>query len=105
MNYCPFRRFEIFSKVGRGRLAGKNYTWVNFYEELADKLLEYKDNRAELISKIKRVYSSIGLKLPTLDSDDKLTDIDPFTVFGLFNKGISEKNRLALSEALRANSA
>ena len=77
-------------------MAEKNYTWIGFYEELATRLLTFRDNRAELIGKIKQVYSNIGLKLPKLDKDYDLTDIDPFTVFGLFNKGISEQNRLAI---------
>lgn len=33
------------------------------------------------------------MKLPELDSDDAPGDIDPFTVFGLFNKGITDANR------------
>ncbi len=33
------------------------------------------------------------MKLPELDSDDVPGDIDPFTVFGLFYKGITDANR------------
>ena len=27
-----------------------DFSWIKFYEELADKLFEYKDKRAELIT-------------------------------------------------------
>ena len=72
------------------------FDWINFYSEFADKLLEYKDNRQELINKIKRVYATINFKLPKLESGDEIIDIDPFTVFGLFNKGITDANRIAI---------
>ena len=72
------------------------FDWINFYSEFADKLLEYKDNRKELINKIKRIYATISIKLPKLESGDEIIDIDPFTVFGLFNKGITNENRIAI---------
>ena len=37
-------------------MSAKNqFDWISFYEEFADKLLAYKDNRQELIEKIKVV--------------------------------------------------
>lgn len=82
-------------------MSAKNqFDWISFYEEFADKLLAYKDNRQELIEKIKQVYEVTGIKLPTIDRDkggnNILVDIDPFTVFGLFNKQLTEKNRIKL---------
>ena len=38
--------------------------------------------------------------MPTLDKDNKLTDIDPFTVVGLFNKGITRENRDSIVAAI-----
>lgn len=69
------------------------YTWIPFYEEFADKLLPYKSDRGLLIEKIQRAFVGIGMKLPTLEAGGVPLDIDPFTIFGLFNKGISETNR------------
>ena len=62
------------------------FAWVDFYQEFADKLLPYKNNRQELIEKVKQMFDHIGMKLPTLDKDNQVYDLDPFTVFGLFNK-------------------
>lgn len=68
------------------------FTWISFFKELSDKLLTYRDRRDDLINKLATVYESIGMSLPKLEADE-LQDIDPFTVFGLFNKGITDANR------------
>lgn len=78
----------------------EQFKWVDFYEELASKLLEYKDNRKELINKLVKVYDSIGIKLPKLEANGIPEDIDPFTFFGLFNKGITNDNRIAILEGM-----
>ena len=74
------------------------FDWIPFYEEFADKLLTYKDNRQELIEKVKQVFDTVKIKLPTIDKDESgnniLVDIDPFTVFGFFNKQITEKQSI-----------
>lgn len=75
------------------------FEWINFYSEFATKLLEFKNNRAELIADIQSAYSAINMKLPKLEREDSIIDIDPFTVFGLFNKGITNVNRIAILES------
>ena len=69
------------------------FNWSNFYEEFATILLEYKNDRKNLISKLQNVYEEIGMKLPKIESNGEILDIDPFTIFGLFNKGITDDNR------------
>lgn len=76
-------------------------SWIPFYEELSTKLLGFKDSRAELIDILLKVYESAGVNLPKLDSQGVPSDIDPFTVFGLFNKGISKDNRIRIIDGLR----
>ena len=87
-------------------MSAKNqFDWIAFYEEFADKLLAYNDNRQELIEKIKQVYEVTGIKLPTLErnenGDNEIVDIDPFTTFGLFNKGITNANRVIIITAIK----
>ena len=81
-------------------MSNNQFDWIPFYEEFADKLLAYKDNRQELIEKIKQVYEVTGIKLPTLErnenGDNEIIDIDPFTTFGLFNKQITDENRIKI---------
>ena len=77
-----------------------NFGWVPFYREVAQKLLTYKDNRATLVAEIKDVFSSIGLALSKLNKRNDATDIDPFTVFGLFNKRALLETRIKIMTGL-----
>lgn len=72
------------------------FDWVGFYKELALKLLQYKSDRKALIVKVKQIYEMTGFKMPTMEKDNQLVDIDPFTVFGLFNKKLTDANRIAI---------
>lgn len=77
------------------------FDWVDFYKELASKLLQYKDNRQELVDKVRKIYETTGINLPTLERDNQIVDIDPFTVFGLFNKSsMKEANRKKIISAV-----
>ncbi|HCY1575502.1 TPA: AAA family ATPase [Staphylococcus aureus] len=72
-------------------------TWVSYYKELADKLTDYQNKRYELIEIVKEVYKKTGIKFPTLASDNVLMDIDPFTIFALFNKNsMRETNKVKI---------
>ena len=86
-------------------MSKNQFDWIAFYEEFADKLLAYKDNRQELIEKIKQVYEVTGIKLPRLErnenGDNEIVDIDTFTTFGLFNKGITNANRVKIITAIK----
>ncbi|HCY1131487.1 TPA: AAA family ATPase [Staphylococcus aureus] len=72
-------------------------TWVSYYKELAYKLTDYQNKRYELIEIVKEVYKKTGIKFPTLASDNVLMDIDPFTIFALFNKNsMRETNKVKI---------
>lgn len=71
-------------------------TWVAFYMEFATKLLAFKNDRESLITKIQGVYQEIDMKFPKMESDGTVIDIDPFTIFGLFNKGITDDKRKSI---------
>ena len=81
------------------RMSNDKIEWTEFYMEFADKLLEYQNDRKELINKIQKVYSNLKMDLPSLEGDNEGNykipyDIDPFTVFALFNKSITSENRI-----------
>ena len=77
------------------------FSWVDFYKEFASVLKGYKDDRSALIQKLKTVFESVDIKLPTLEKDNQIVDIDPFTVFGLFNKSsMKESNRVKIISAV-----
>ena len=77
----------------------ENYEWVKFYSAFADKLLEYETNRKFLLEKLQNIFNGLGMKFQKLEEDDSVVDIDPFTVFGMFNKGLSEANRISIIKA------
>ena len=78
----------------------EDFVWVAFYTEFAEKLLPYVNNRPALIEKIKAVYTAIPMRLPKLERDNHPVDIDPFTIFGLFNKGLTDANRIAILKGI-----
>ncbi len=78
----------------------ERFGWIDFYTELATKLLDYKSDRQTLIKKLQKVYADIQMKFPKIESGDEVMDIDPFTVFGLFNKGITKENRIRIVEGI-----
>ena len=64
------------------------FKWIEYYKEFAEKLVGYKNNRKSLVSIVKSTFDQSQIDIPTLESNNNedLIDIDPFTVFGLFNK-------------------
>lgn len=83
----------------------EHFLWTEFYEEMATALLAYKDNRKELLEGIHPIFNKLNMNNPlkTKQSDgsvELLNDICPFTVFGLFNKGITDHNRIAIMTEL-----
>ena len=82
-------------------MSKSDFTWMPFYRELADKLLPYRNKRDQLINILNGVYTTIGQKNPLKSNsqDSGIIDIDPFTVLGLINRGITFENRvIALTE-------
>ena len=39
--------------------AGSKYVWVPFFQELADKVLSYKNNRGELLALIRKSFVNV----------------------------------------------
>ena len=80
-------------------MIGNEFAWVKFYTVFADKLLTYENNRQILLEKLIKVHDDLGIKFQKLERDDSVIDIDPFTVFGMFNKGLSDDNRISIMKA------
>ena len=78
-----------------------SFAWTKFYTEFATSLLSYADDRASLTEKVKQIYINAKMKLPTLEKGNNIVDIDPFTIFGLFNKGITNDNRIAILSQIK----
>ncbi len=81
-----------------------HYQWIAFYMELANKLLQYKQNRSELLQLLDKAYqesfAETGLNNPLRKNQEDLEDVCPFTFFACFNRGIKDENRTALLREL-----
>lgn len=82
-----------------------DFGWIPFYEAFANKLLQFKDNRAPLVQGIQEIVSKVdGLSIPQDQYKDGTSgdrkDICPFTTIGIFNRGIKDANRIFIAAEL-----
>lgn len=78
------------------------YTWIPFYKELAKKLLQFRNDRQPLINWIYANIKSEYIKHLKDDSDGRrVADIDPFTVYAIFNRGITHDKRIEICKAFK----
>ena len=78
------------------------FDWVLFYQEFAEKLQTYKNRRKELCEMVPKIFDLAHLEMPKMEEGNVLKDIDPFSVFGIFNKSSMKKtNRTALISAVK----
>lgn len=79
-----------------------SFDWIPFYQELANNLLPFKNDRKSLVKKLKNVYEKIEIDFPKMESDGNVDDIDPFTVYGLFNKNnLIESKRIRIIQGIK----
>lgn len=86
-------------------LLDNEFQWVPYYEALADKLLEFKDKSGELFNVIKKLSSGQPLmRYLHFEKEDwwgpRQYRIDPFSVLGVMNRGITDANRTLLAKIL-----
>ena len=89
----PYWRERYSSQTEQQR-----FGWTRFYESIADKLLEFMDNRDVLIAGIHELASRVEGISDFQDtfsdgSTGPLQDICPFTVMAIFNRGMTDDNR------------
>ena len=82
------------------------FTWIPIYEEIARKILEFKNRQAELLALLKELRAE-GLKVIQLNDRDAsgkvipLAEIDPLTFFSSFNRTSSVSGRQAILERIK----
>lgn len=87
-------------------MANHRFTWIPFYQELANIVAAYRHRQSDLIAFLK-AQRDAGLPVtPLTDRDEDrreslLKELDPFTFFGTFNRRLTEHNRVALVSAIR----
>jgi 5-methylcytosine-specific restriction protein B len=81
------------------------FYWTKFYEAIAERLLDYRNNRATLVAGIHEIAGRVDGLSNLQDhfadgSTGPLTDICPFTTIGIFNRGITDTNRKNIASEL-----
>ena len=81
-------------------MENNKYTWIPFYKELAGALLQYRNNRKELVDWIYSELSLIGgeggkclIDYLHEENGSHIKDIDPFSVFAIFNRATSFRSQ------------
>ncbi|MBO5483147.1 MAG: AAA family ATPase [Spirochaetaceae bacterium] len=81
------------------------YTWIPYYTELAQKVLEFKDRRGELmdiIYSLPNQYTKFLQWMPENGEGVENPEIDPFSIFCIFNRGWTDANRMEILSHLKA---
>jgi 5-methylcytosine-specific restriction protein B len=92
-------------RYGNSPVDKRRFNWTQFYEAVADKLLNFRNNRIALVSAIHdiagRVDGLTNLQDQFADgASGPLKDICPFTAIGIFNRGITDANRKTIAAEL-----
>lgn len=83
-----------------------SFAWTGFYEAVAEKLLDYREDRAPLVEELRRIASELPV-VNDLEGDrfgdgsvGPLQDICPFTALGTFNRIMKTEYRRAMASGL-----
>ena len=83
----------------------ERFTWIPFYKELAKALLAYKDDRKPLVDFIYSDLSTVGEKSLVeyihMEDGSHVKDIDPFSVFAIFNRSLKLENKMAFLQKFK----
>ncbi len=99
---APYWRERFGDRQGGDR----RFAWTAFYEEMADKLLAFRADRRPLVNELRALSERMeGLEYLAKDryadgNEGFVRDICPFTVLGLFNRGIKDASRIAIAGEL-----
>lgn len=83
-----------------------NFTWIPLYGELAQHLVGWEHLQPRLIEILEKLRAD-GVKVTPLTDQDVdgarylIKEIDPFTIFATFNRGIRDAERLAILKTLK----
>lgn len=82
------------------------FSWIPFFEELADKLIAFSGRQQELIEFLEELRRQ-GLTITSLTDKDEsgrrfvLSEIDPFTFLAVANRGLTNENRIQVLTEMR----
>ncbi|WP_277291940.1 AAA family ATPase [Treponema berlinense] len=77
------------------------FSWVPYYKELAQKLIQYRDKRKELLDIIRGIDREYIDFLQKDNDGTKITDIQPFAIYSIFNRLTIIKKKQHILEYLK----
>lgn len=81
------------------------FTWIPFYKELSQKLLQFRNDRQPLVDFIYSDLSTVGSKSLVdyihMEDGSQVTDIDPFSVFAIFNRSLKLENKVGFLQKFK----
>ncbi len=85
----------------------EQFTWMPIYQELASNLAKWQNRQGELIAFLEDLRGDGLVITPFNDKDNDggrflLKEIDPFTFFGVFNRGIRYDQRMSILARMKA---
>ncbi|MBF2719679.1 AAA family ATPase [Psychrobacter sp. NG254] len=93
-------------RFGDNTKENSSFKWTSFYEEMASKLITFRDRRDELVTGVHKIAEKSDVMSVLNDQYEEdivgglLKDICPFTVMALFNRGITDANRKIIAKEL-----
>src|SRR5687768_17343707 len=89
------------TSVSPPTVGAAHFTWIPSFAEMADKLVAFRHRQQELIDLLEGLRAK-GLTITPLGDKDAagnpflMKEIDPFTFFGVFNRGITSDKRVLI---------
>lgn len=77
------------------------YTWIPFYKEFAQKLSRFSRNRTPLVNWIYDNLQGYIYHLKDAPDGRRVPDVDPFTVYAIFNRGITDERRIDICKKFK----
>ncbi|MDQ5987891.1 MAG: hypothetical protein CSYNP_03639 [Syntrophus sp. SKADARSKE-3] len=105
-DYDRFRNDPFWKERFGDLVTGEHrFLWTKFYQAVADGLLAFRSRRPELVAGIHQIAGRVESLSNFQDqfadgTAGPLKDICPFTVMGIFNRGITNANRKIIAAEL-----
>ena len=93
-------------RFGDNPTTEERFPWIPFYSGFADKLLDFQNDRPALLAAIEELPDELPRSLVDRFADGTsglLQDICPFTTIGIFNRRLTEDNRIKIARELARN--
>ena len=100
------RDLRVLVEAYESFLNNRKYSWIDYYQKLANRLMDFKDDNGRLLEKLKAVFKDISQdkKIPRIEEPEGTeTEIDPFTVYAMFDSQSRKRPSIMIALAKSLN--